>query len=105
MTITTIALVWLVYTNIGLLIALHFIYVWGWGDASWGDKTIHPGTPDDLWHRCRRRAFYAVAIWACVGNPIALAILAIGGRRAFRKGVWDVDGGKTFNRWFGGTQK
>jgi len=101
MTLTTIAIAWGIYSTIGGIISAWFLYTWGWGDASWGDKTIHPGTPDDLWHRRRRRAFYAVAIWNCIGNPIALVLLAIFGRQIFRRGVWDVDFGNTHDRWYG----
>jgi len=101
MTLTTITLVWLAYSTIGGIISAWFLYTWGWGDASWGDKTIHPGTPNDLWHRRRRRAFYAVAIWAVCGNPVALIFLAFEGRKIFRSGVWVADNGMTHRRWYG----
>jgi hypothetical protein len=102
MTLTIIALVWMAYSIIGLFIAMFFLYVWGWGDASWNKPPVHVGKPDDLWHRRRRKAFYLVAIWACVGNPIALVWLALRGRHIFRCGVWDVDSGETHKRWYGG---
>tara|TARA_R110000765_G_scaffold417404_1_gene519863 strand:- start:92 stop:397 length:306 start_codon:yes stop_codon:yes gene_type:complete len=94
--------IWLVYSAIGGIISMWFLYVWGWGDASWNKPPIHIGLPSDLWHRRRRRAFYAVAIWAVVGNPFCLLILGVFGRQTFRKGVWDVDDGNTHKRWYGG---
>lgn len=99
MTLTTIALVWLAYSTIGGIISAWFLYTWGWGDAGYG--VLKPSDPNDLWHKRRRRAFYAVAIWAVCGNPICLVLLAIFGRKIFRRGVWDVDKGITHRRWYG----
>jgi hypothetical protein len=93
-------IVWTIYSLIGFGIAVWFLYVWGWGDASWNKPPMHIGKPDDLWHRRRRRAFYLVAIWACVGNPICLVLLALFGRSIFREGVWTVDNGETYRRWY-----
>ena len=92
---------WIIYSTIGGIISAWFLYTWGWGDASWNKPPMHVGQSDDLWHRRRRRAFYAVAIWAVCGNPVALVLLAIFGRQIFRRGVWDVDFGNTHDRWYG----
>jgi hypothetical protein len=66
----------------------------------WGNKDIHPGYANDLWHTERRAAFYLLLMWASLPNPIAWVVLLFG-RRIFRKGVWDVDGGVTYRRWYG----
>ena len=96
---TAIVIAWLAYSFIGGIISAHFLYVWGWGDAGYG--VLKPSDPNDLWHKRRRRAFYAVAIWAVCGNPICLVLLAIFGRKIFRRGVWDVDNGMAHRRWYG----
>ena len=92
-----------VYAVIGGIISAWFLYVWGWGDAAWGNKDIHPGNPNDLWHKRRRFAFYALLMWASLPNPIAWVVLLFG-RRIFRNDVWDVDGGETYRRWYGGAK-
>lgn len=84
----------------GAVIAGIFLFVWGWGDAAWGNKAIHPGNPNDLWHKRRRFAFYALLVWASLPNPIAWVVLLYG-RRIFRRGAWAVDGGVTYRRWYG----
>lgn len=96
---TAIAIAWGIYSTIGGIISAWFLYTWGWGDAGYG--VLKPSDPNDLWHKRRRRAFYAVAIWAVCGNPICLVLLAIFGRKIFRRGVWDVDNGITHRRWYG----
>ena len=90
----------LIYLVGGIGVAINFMYVWGWGDAGYGGAH-HEGQPNDHWHKRRRRAFYAVVAWALFFNPIGWVILALFGRKIFRRGVWDVDNGKTHRRWYG----
>jgi hypothetical protein len=96
---TYIIYIALVYVIVGAVIAGNFMYVWGWGDAGYGNRRIHQGVSDDYWHTIRRIAFYSVVIWAVLFNPIGWIVLAFG-RKLFRKGVWDVDGGITYERWY-----
>jgi hypothetical protein len=97
---TYIIYIALLYVMIGAVIAGNFMYVWGWGDAGYGSEGIYWGKPDDEWHQRRRFAFYLVVIWAVLFNPIGWIVLLFG-RKIFRKGVWDVDGGITYERWYG----
>ena len=92
---------WFIISVIGSWISFYFLYVWGWGDAAWGDPHLHPGHKDDLWHKRRRKAFYLIAFWSCLFNPFALIFFAgNGGRHLFRAGVasYDVE---TYRRWYG----
>jgi hypothetical protein len=80
--------IWLGISTLTSLAAFWFLYIWGWGDASWDDPIIHPGVSDDLWHTRRRFAFYLVCGIATLGNPVALVLFALKiGRKAFRAGV------------------
>jgi hypothetical protein len=97
-----------------------FFYAWGWGDVSYtddttedGDAAVAIGEPDDPWHRRRRYANRAVVaaifaptgkFWFDVGLLLALAIVAVSSRPAFRQGVWDGDY-RSFRRWFGPDEK
>lgn len=85
----------------GVMVTMNFMYTWGWGDAGYGNSRVHKGIRGDEWHRRRRFAFYSVVIWASLFNPIAWVILALRGRKIFRRGVYDVDGGITHRRWYG----
>lgn len=48
----------------------------------------------------RRKAFYAVAIMATMGNPVGLGFLWRRGRKLFRSGVKEASV-ETYKRWFG----
>jgi hypothetical protein len=97
----TLLIIWAVWSLLGTGVAFYFIYTWGWGDAAWGDKKLHPGTPNDAWHVRRRKAFYLVAFWACCLNPIALILFALKyGRKVFRVGVKNAST-TIYTRWYG----
>ena len=92
---------WVLWSVAGGYIAYEFIKAWGWGDASWDDPLIHPGTPDDAWHIRRRRWFYLVAFWACAMNPVMLVLFGLKrGRAWFRSGVMEASPA-THKRWYG----
>lgn len=85
--------------------AVAFLFTWGWGDATWGDPIIHPGHPDDQWHKQRRKYFYQLVIAAFLPgywilNLVLLALLGIFGRKIFRGGVKHADP-ETYRRWYG----
>lgn len=104
---------WLYLTARVVYSACAVLWFWyagaGWGDAAWDDERLHPGRPDDLWHKRRRIAFWLIStlpalpfglFWADAGMLLAYGVVAAFTRKAFRMGVWDASP-VTFGRWFG----
>ena len=90
---------YLILSAAGTVVAAHALHVWGWGDATFGDRRNHLGIPDDAWHKRRRKAGYAVLVFAAGLNPIFVAFLAWKGRALFRGGVWEASP-ETYRAWF-----
>ena len=93
-------IIYIVYCTITVVIAAHFMKTWGWGDAAWGVKEYHQGKSDDIWHKRRRRAFYAIVVVSLALNPLGLVLILIFGRKLFREGVRAVGHG-VYERWYG----
>ncbi len=80
----------------------------GYGDATWGDLTIHPGTKYDLWHLVTRYGYFYPAIIGWIipqkeyltrkGLAIALAVAGVASLAFFRLGV--LIAGK-YGAWYG----
>ena len=86
--------------------AIHFLHTWGWGDAAWGDPILHPGEPDDAWHKRRRGAFNVMIVSSFVPghwilSVILLVLIGAVSRQIFRAGVHKADP-ETYRRWYGG---
>jgi len=90
---------YLILSAAGTIAAAHALHVWGWGDATFGDRRNHLGTPDDAWHKRRRKAGYAVLVFAAGLNPVFVAFLAWKGRAIFRGGVHEASE-TTFRLWY-----
>jgi|TARA_R110000744_G_scaffold178725_3_gene297735 hypothetical protein len=85
--------------------AEQFLRTWGWGDAAWGDPLLHPGEPDDEWHKRRRLWFNVMIISAFIPghwivNVVLLVVIGAFARRFFRAGVKEADP-ETYRRWYG----
>ena len=80
----------------------------GYGDATWGDPLIHPGTKYDTWHIVTRYFYFYIAILGWLvprpviftrkGLAIALAVAGVASLAFFRLGV--LIAGK-YGAWYG----
>lgn len=84
--------------------AMCFLHTWGWGDAAWGDPVLHPGKPNDRWHK-RRRCFFSLMVISSfipghwILNIVLLVLVGAVSRSIFRAGVHQADP-QTFSRWY-----
>lgn len=87
------------------VLAMCFLHTWGWGDAAWDDPILHPGEPDDDWHKRRRKFFNLIVVAVFLPghvylNIVLLLLIGAGSRQIFRGGVHQADP-ETFRRWYG----
>lgn len=75
-------------------------YIWGWGDAQYGKEPDYMGVRNDRWHKRRRKAAYLAIAVGGLPELLPVAIVAPFAKKLFRWGVWKMDNGLTYRRWF-----